>query len=123
MANRLINIDELTIDLVDQINPFQRAYDILSKTVSADVLKSIHGAVALTKIAMTEISERALQTRLRAYQNNPALVAVLRGLDRHSLLCSERPDPKSLDDILDAADGLLDDAVSIAARESGGSQT
>lgn len=67
MANRLINIDELTIDLIDQINPFQRAYEILSKTVSADVLKTIHGAVALTKIAMTEEEAVALYPRIKSF--------------------------------------------------------
>ncbi|PAJ85822.1 GIY-YIG nuclease family protein [Burkholderia ubonensis] len=55
------------------------------------------------------VSERALQTRLRAYQNNPEQAETLRGLDRHALLVSERPDPKSLDDILSAGDDLLDD--------------
>lgn len=67
MANRLINIDELTIDLIDQINPFQRAYEILSKTVSADVLKTIHGAVALTKIAMTEEEAVVLYPRIKSF--------------------------------------------------------
>ncbi|HGF4014073.1 GIY-YIG nuclease family protein [Burkholderia cenocepacia] len=55
------------------------------------------------------VSERALQMRLRAYQNNPTLIEELRGLDRHGLLGSARPDPKSLDDILGAGDDLLDD--------------
>lgn len=67
MANRLINIDELSIDLIDQINPFQRAYEILSKTVSADMLKTIHGAVALTKIAMSEEEAVTLYPRIKAF--------------------------------------------------------
>lgn len=55
------------------------------------------------------VSERALQTRLRAYQNNPELIEELRGLDRHALLGLAKPDPKSLDDILGGDDDLLDD--------------
>ena len=54
MAEKLINIDELDIDLIDSINPFQRAYEILSKSVTADVLRTIHGAITSVKIAMTE---------------------------------------------------------------------
>jgi hypothetical protein len=34
MANKFINIDELNIDLIDSINPFQQAFEILSKSVT-----------------------------------------------------------------------------------------
>jgi hypothetical protein len=34
MANKFINIDELSIDLIDTINPFQAAFEILSKNVT-----------------------------------------------------------------------------------------
>ena len=54
MAQRFINIDELDVDLIDSINPFQMAYEILSKSVTADVLKRIHEAITAAKIAMTE---------------------------------------------------------------------
>lgn len=67
MAERLVNIDELTIDLIDQINPFQRAYEILSKSVTADVLRTIHGAIAMTKIAMSEEEAVALYPRIKAF--------------------------------------------------------
>jgi hypothetical protein len=68
MAEKLVNIDELTIDLIDQINPFQRAYEILSKAVTADVLKTIHGAIAMTKVAMSEEEAVALYPRIRAFK-------------------------------------------------------
>ena len=67
MAEKLINIDELTIDLIDSINPFQRAYEIMSKSVTADVLKTIHGAIALTKVAMSEEEAVALYPRIKAF--------------------------------------------------------
>jgi len=38
MADKFVNIDELHIDLIDQINPFQRAFEILSKSVTTHVL-------------------------------------------------------------------------------------
>ncbi len=67
MAEKLINIDELTIDLIDSINPFQRAYEIMSKSVTADVLKTIHGTIALTKVAMSEEEAVALYPRIKAF--------------------------------------------------------
>ena len=68
MADRFVNIDEITIDLIDSINPFQRAYEVLSKSVTADVLRTIHGAVATTKIAMTEEEAMKLWPRIREFK-------------------------------------------------------
>lgn len=67
MAEKLINIDELSIDLIDSINPFQRAYEILSKAVTADVLRTIHGAISTTKVAMTEDEAVALFPRIKLF--------------------------------------------------------
>jgi superfamily II DNA or RNA helicase len=68
MAEKLINIDELTIDMIDRINPFQRAYEIMSKAVDADVLRTIHGAIALTKVTMSEEEAVALFPRIKAFK-------------------------------------------------------
>lgn len=67
MAEKLINIDEISIDLIDSINPFQRAYEILSKSVTADVLKTIHGAITSTKVAMSEEEAVSLYPRIKAF--------------------------------------------------------
>jgi len=39
MANSFVNIDDIHIDLIDQVNPFQKAFEILSKSVTTQVLK------------------------------------------------------------------------------------
>ena len=67
MAEKLINIDEISIDLIDSINPFQRAYEILSKSVTADVLKTIHGAITSTRVAMSEEEAVSLYPRIKAF--------------------------------------------------------
>jgi hypothetical protein len=54
MADKFINLDDLHIDLIDCINPFQKAFEILSKTVTANVFKSIMDCIAATRIQMTE---------------------------------------------------------------------
>ena len=41
MAGKFVNINELHIDLIDQVNPFQKAFEILSKSVTKQVLKVI----------------------------------------------------------------------------------
>ncbi|ATB68508.1 hypothetical protein SJPD1_0380 [Sulfurospirillum diekertiae] len=53
MADKFVNIDELHIDLIDQINPFQRAFEILSKSVTTYVLKLIQESIEATRIEMT----------------------------------------------------------------------
>lgn len=53
IANRFINIDKLSINLIDNINPFQRAYEVISKSVDAKTLKIIQDTIAEQKYDMT----------------------------------------------------------------------
>jgi superfamily II DNA or RNA helicase len=53
MAGQFVNIDDLHIDLIDRINPFQKAFEILSKDVTVKVLKVIQDVIELTRIQMT----------------------------------------------------------------------
>lgn len=54
IADKFLNVDDLNIDLIDSINPFQGAYEILSKSFDAPMLKTIQDRVASTK---SEVSE------------------------------------------------------------------
>lgn len=53
IANRFVNIDRLSINLIDTINPFQRAYEVLSKSVDAPTLKVIQDTIAELKFNLT----------------------------------------------------------------------
>lgn len=53
LTNRFINIDKLSINLIDTINPFQRAYEVLSKTIDAPTLKIIQDTIAEQKFDMS----------------------------------------------------------------------
>ena len=53
IANRFINIDKLSINLIDTINPFQRAYEVISKSVDAKTLNVIQDTIAEQKYDMT----------------------------------------------------------------------
>lgn len=56
------------------------------------------------------VSERALQSRLRAYLDNPDLAQVLRPHDRYGLLAEAAPaPPANLDELLASDDDLLVD--------------
>lgn len=54
IANSFINIDELEIDLIDRINPFQRAFEVLSKDINARKLKAIQDAIEMTRLQLSE---------------------------------------------------------------------
>lgn len=59
MANQFVNVDELNINLIDKINPFQRAFEILSKSVTPSVLQLIADSIYTNRIDMS--LEEAMQ--------------------------------------------------------------
>lgn len=54
MAGKFVNIEELNIDLIDTVNPFQKAFEVLSKSVTKRVLGLIQDAIDATRIEMSE---------------------------------------------------------------------
>ena len=54
MAGKFVNIEELHIDLIDRINPFQKAFEVLSKSVTSKLLKVIQETIDAGRIAMTD---------------------------------------------------------------------
>lgn len=54
MAGRFVNIEDLHIDLIDQVNPFQKAFEVLSKSVTTKLLKVISETIESQKIVMTD---------------------------------------------------------------------
>lgn len=69
MADKFVNIDELHIDLIDQINPFQRAFEILSKSVTTHVLKLIQESIEATRIEMTSEEAVILYKKIPAFKS------------------------------------------------------
>ena len=54
MADKFINIDDLHIDLIDKVNPFQKAFEVLSKSITKSLLKVISETIEAQKIIMTD---------------------------------------------------------------------
>lgn len=54
MASQFVDIDDLNIDLIDRINPFQKAFEILSKQVTPNVLKAILECIESSRCQITE---------------------------------------------------------------------
>lgn len=64
IGNKFVNIEHLNVDLIRQINPFQGAYEILSKTVTPAVLKTIQDAVVGLRSPMSEAEAVILWPRI-----------------------------------------------------------
>lgn len=54
MADRFINIDDLNIDLIDAVNPFQRAYAVISHDINAPTLHFIQDYLTTNKYEFTD---------------------------------------------------------------------
>lgn len=59
MAERFVNIDDISINLIDSVNPFQRAFEVMSKSVTPSVLRIISDTIAATRVDITP--EEALE--------------------------------------------------------------
>jgi len=53
-ATRVLNVDELNIDLISSINPFQDAYEIMSKSLDSRVFKAIQTYIKSMRVNVTD---------------------------------------------------------------------
>lgn len=68
IGNKFVNIENLNVDLIRQINPFQGAYEILSKAVTPSVLKTIQDTVVGMRSQMSEEEAVVLWPRINEFR-------------------------------------------------------
>lgn len=68
MAEKFMNIDELNINLIDSVNPFQRAFEVLSKSVTPSVLRLIQDTITSTKIEFSEEEALSLYPKIKTWK-------------------------------------------------------
>ena len=77
MADKFINIDDLHIDLIDKVNPFQKAFEVLSKSITKSLLKVISETIEAQKIIMTDeeavIQYKKIKEFMEKYGKEPKL--------------------------------------------------
>jgi hypothetical protein len=81
MAAQFINIDDLNIDLIDRINPFQHAFEVLSKSVTARVLKLIQETIEATRITMTDEEAILLWPKVKLFKTANGREPILHAVD------------------------------------------
>ncbi len=68
MSDKFVNIDDLDINLIDKVNPFQRAFEVMSKAVTPQVLRVIQDTITATRIDITEEEARLLWPKIRQFR-------------------------------------------------------
>ena len=66
-ANRLINVNDINLDLIYSVNPFQDAYEVMSKTLDAKVFKSIQTYIKAMRVDVTEDEARVLWPKVKDF--------------------------------------------------------
>lgn len=82
MANSFVNIDDIHIDLIDQVNPFQKAFEILSKAITSKTLKLVDDYIQSIKIEMTEEEALALWPKILEYRERTGELPNLQSFDQ-----------------------------------------
>ncbi|GGE27481.1 DEAD/DEAH box helicase [Psychroflexus planctonicus] len=81
MADTFVNIDDIHIDLIDSINPFQKAFEILSKSVTTKVLRTIQETIDASRIQMTEDEAIVLWPKIKAWVQKTGKNPDIKSLD------------------------------------------
>lgn len=67
MSEKFVNIDDININLIDSVNPFQRAFEVMSKSVTPSVLRIISDAITATRIEFTDEEAFALFPKIQQW--------------------------------------------------------
>jgi len=81
MADTFVNIDDIHIDLIDSINPFQKAFEILSKSVTTKMLRTIQETIDASRIQMTEEEAVILWPKIKAWVQKTGKNPDIKSLD------------------------------------------
>lgn len=77
LSDQFVNIDNLHINLIDKVNPFQKAFEVLSKSVTPKVLKVLQETIEANRITMNYEEAKILWPKIKEfikmYEREPSL--------------------------------------------------
>ncbi|HCP77529.1 MAG TPA: ATP-dependent helicase, partial [Pusillimonas sp.] len=89
LGEKFINIEHINIDLIDRVNPFQGAYEILSKSVTAPMLKTIQEVATGGRIQMSEEEAVILWPQVIAFHKEKGREPSLTSSDQSEMRLAE----------------------------------
>ena len=76
-----MSVTELDIDLIDRINPFGEAYEILAKSMTPERLKTVMEVIAARRVSMSEAEAFELATRAKRFKTEKGRLPSLTAMD------------------------------------------
>jgi hypothetical protein len=70
MGDKFIAVENLNINLIHSINPFQHAYEIISREIDADLLRVIQAQVRAMQSDMNIDEAKSLAPRIKEFQDD-----------------------------------------------------
>lgn len=90
-ARQLIDVNELSIDLIYSVNPFQDAYEVMSKNLDAKVFKTIQTYIQSLRISVTDTEAAVMWPKINDF---------VKKMKRHPSLDSNDPYERRLAEVL-----------------------
>ena len=92
MGDKFLAVEDLNINLIASINPFQQAYEVISRTVDANLLKVIQSQVRAMQSDMDIGEAKELLPRIVAFQKEHGRSPAIDGEDNieHRLAIAEQ---------------------------------
>lgn len=81
LAGRMINVIDMNMDLINSINPFQEAFEVLSRSLDARVFKAIQQCIQSMRIEITDDEALILWPKIQDFYRNHGRVPSLDSLD------------------------------------------
>ena len=81
VANKFVDLDELDINLIDRVNPFQRAFEVLSKSLTPKSLSVVMDAIAETRIEVTDAEAQLAFPKIQNFKKIQGREPSLRAAD------------------------------------------
>lgn len=89
MGTKFVDIQDLNIDLIDRINPFQKAFEILSKSVTVPVLKLIQEAIDGLRITLSIEDAIKLFPKVKEFKITHGREPSIRAYDQQEILLAQ----------------------------------
>ena len=67
MADKFINVDDLDINLIESVNPFQRAYEVMSNNIDSKTLRLIQQTIDAKKVDFSESELAILYPQIKEF--------------------------------------------------------
>jgi superfamily II DNA or RNA helicase len=80
-SNRLVNVNELDMDLIYSVNPFQNAFEVMSKQLSPRIFKAVQQCIQGLRISMTDDEAKFLWPKINDFYRLKEKVPNLDSLD------------------------------------------